>query len=98
MSKIEAESDVMRRAATALRSGIRIDDTDRTILMLLAENARLSYSELARRVHLSPPALIERVRKLERAGVIRGYYADIDPRKLGHEIEVFVHLSCTRSA
>jgi Lrp/AsnC family leucine-responsive transcriptional regulator len=67
------------------------------IVRQLASDGRLSFSELARRVHLSTPALIARVRKLESARVIRGYHADIDTGALGLPVSIYVLLICTRS-
>ncbi|MBI5440613.1 MAG: Lrp/AsnC family transcriptional regulator [Deltaproteobacteria bacterium] len=63
------------------------------ILRELQLDARLSFSELGRRVGLSTPAVAERVRNLEAAGVIVGYRADIDPRKLGRPILAVVRLN-----
>ncbi|HET8657428.1 MAG TPA: Lrp/AsnC family transcriptional regulator [Micromonosporaceae bacterium] len=60
-----------------------LDQIDRHLVELLRTNARLSYAELARQVGLSAPAVHERVGKLEAAGVIRGYRADIEPESIG---------------
>ncbi|MBK6671865.1 MAG: Lrp/AsnC family transcriptional regulator [Actinobacteria bacterium] len=60
-----------------------MDDTNWAILTALQSDARLSYSELGRRVHLSPPAVADRVRRLEEAGVITGYRAVVDATALG---------------
>lgn len=72
-----------------------IDDIDRKVLTELQEDARVSYAELGRRVGLTTPAVIERVRKLEDAGVITGYRAEIDPAKVGLPIIAFVRMSIT---
>jgi Lrp/AsnC family leucine-responsive transcriptional regulator len=56
-----------------------IDDIDRKILTILQENARTSNADIARAVAMAPSAVLERVRKLERKGVITGYEARIDP-------------------
>lgn len=72
-----------------------IDDIDRKVLRELQEDARVSYAELGRRVGLTTPAVIERVRKLEDAGVITGYRAEIDPAKVGLPIIAFVRMSIT---
>jgi len=63
---------------------VRLDDTDRRILALLADDARLSQRALARELRMSPPAIGERLARLERAGVIRGYRVDIDWAALGY--------------
>ena len=72
-----------------------IDDIDRKVLTELQQDARVSYAELGRRVGLTTPAVIERVRKLEDAGVITGYRAEIDPAKVGLPITAFVRMSIT---
>ena len=72
-----------------------IDDIDRNILRELQQDARVSYAELGRRVGLTTPAVIERVRKLEDAGVIVGYRAEIDTAKVGLPITAFVRMSIT---
>lgn len=70
-----------------------LDQVGRKILTILQDDARISYSELGRRVALSAPAVIERVRKMEDAGIISGYHAHVDPSKVGWPIMAFVSLS-----
>jgi Lrp/AsnC family leucine-responsive transcriptional regulator len=72
-----------------------IDEIDRKILKELQQDARVSYAELGRRVGLTTPAVIERVRKLEDSGVITGYRAAIDTSKVGLPITAFVRMSIT---
>lgn len=60
-----------------------IDATDARILRILSEDARISIAELARLVDLSAPSVAERMKRLEEAGIIRGYGARIDPAALG---------------
>jgi Lrp/AsnC family leucine-responsive transcriptional regulator len=62
---------------------ITVDEINRRLLGELQRDARLSLAELGRRIGLSPPAVAERLARLEESGVIRGYHADIDPRALG---------------
>jgi Lrp/AsnC family leucine-responsive transcriptional regulator len=69
-----------------------IDATDRRILSELAADGRVSLAELGRRVSLSPPAVAERVARLERAGVITGYHAAIDARALGYQLTAIVRV------
>jgi Lrp/AsnC family leucine-responsive transcriptional regulator len=69
-----------------------IDDTDRRIVGELAADGRLSFAELGRRVSLSPPAVAERVQRLERSGVITGYRAEIDPRAVGYPLTAIVRV------
>lgn len=73
---------------------IDMDDTNWAILMALQSDARLSYSELGRRVHLSPPAVADRVRRLEEAGVITAYRAVVDASALGWTVHAIVRMSC----
>jgi Lrp/AsnC family transcriptional regulator, leucine-responsive regulatory protein len=70
----------------------RIDQTDRRIIGELLADGRVPLAELGRRVNLSPPAVAERVRRLERAGVITGYRAEVDPRKLGYPLTAIVRI------
>jgi DNA-binding Lrp family transcriptional regulator len=65
------------------RAAVRLDDVDRRILSLLAEDARLSQRALARELRMSPPAIGERLARLDRIGVIRGYRVEIDWAALG---------------
>ena len=67
-----------------------IDGTDRTILMMLQENARVSNAEIARQVEMAPSAVLERIRKLEDRGVIKGFAAHLDPRALGQGLLAYV--------
>ena len=69
---------------------IRLDRDDREILFQLRRNGRLSNVELARRVGLTPPPCLRRVKRLEDAGVITGYHAVMDPAAVGRALEVFV--------
>ena len=70
--------------ASRPQPAVRLDNTDRRILSLLAHDARLSQRALARELRMSPPAIGERLARLERAGVIRGYRVDIDWAALGY--------------
>jgi Lrp/AsnC family leucine-responsive transcriptional regulator len=72
-----------------------VDSIDHAIIDELRRNARLSNVELAERVSLSPSPCLRRVRALERAGVIRGYRADIDPAAVGRGFEVEVMIELT---
>src|SRR5213593_799591 len=70
----------------------RLDLTDRKIIGELTTDGRASLAELGRRVNLSSPAVAERVQRLERAGVITGYRAEIDPRALGYQLTAIVRI------
>ncbi|MAQ37756.1 AsnC family transcriptional regulator [Thioclava sediminum] len=67
----------------------RLDDIDRKILAELQADGRMTNVELAKRVGISAPPCLRRVRTLEEAGYIRGYHADVNPRELGFEVQVF---------
>lgn len=70
-----------------------LDATDLAILRLLQQNARISIKELAEKVHLSQTPVHERVRRLERSGVIRQYVAILDGAKLGRSLMVICYVS-----
>ena len=69
--------------------GTKLDEIDRKILAELQADGRMTNVELARRVGISAPPCLRRVRVLEEAGFIRGYHAELDPRSLGFEVQVF---------
>lgn len=71
-----------------------MDATDRTIVALLREDARRSFQDIGRHVHLSAPAVKRRVDRLERDGVLLGYTAVIDPEAFGWHAEAFVDIYC----
>jgi DNA-binding Lrp family transcriptional regulator len=66
-----------------------LDSIDRRILAELQDDGRMTNVELARRAGISAPPCLRRVRRLEEAGIIRGYHADSDPQMLGWEITFF---------
>ena len=70
-----------------------LDKIDRNILRVLQEEGRISFTELGERVGLSTTPCTERVRRLERDGVITGYYARLDPQYLKANLLVFVEIS-----
>ncbi|GAB3986658.1 Lrp/AsnC family transcriptional regulator [Plantactinospora veratri] len=71
-----------------------VDDMDWALLRELQADARLSFSELSRRVHLSPPAVAERVRRLEESGVVTGYHAHVDLARAGRNVVAMIRMSC----
>lgn len=77
---------------------VPIDHIDRAILATLQEEGRITNVELARRVGLTAPPSLRRVRSLEEAGVIRGYHAELDPGALGYAIIVFAMVSLRSQA
>ena len=70
-----------------------LDVIDWKILKELQKDARISYAELGRRINLTTPAVIERIRKLEDANIITGYRAEIDMAKIGLPITAFIRMS-----
>jgi Lrp/AsnC family leucine-responsive transcriptional regulator len=77
--------------------GTDIDKIDRRILALLQADGRISNLKLAEAVHLSPTAVLERVRRLTRDGYILGYEARLDPARLGAGLMVFVEVLLDRT-
>jgi len=71
-----------------------LDGMDWAILTQLQADARLSFNELSRRVHLSAPAVAERVRRLTETGVLRGYHAEIDLDLAGWPVLALVRMAC----
>jgi DNA-binding Lrp family transcriptional regulator len=74
------------------RQEAALDDTDRAIVSLLVDDARLSVRAIARAIGMSPNAVTERIERLQRRGVIASYGAQVDPRALGYGMTVIVGL------
>jgi len=72
---------------------MELDRKDCAILELMQASARISFAELGRQVGLSTPAVIERVQKLEEAGVILGYHAQVDPAAVGLSVHAIVRIT-----
>ncbi|MFJ4581309.1 Lrp/AsnC family transcriptional regulator [Streptomyces echinatus] len=79
--------------AVADETSVALDGVDRDILRLLQTDGRIRLSELGRRVSLSPAAVAERVRRLEAAGVVEGYGAQVVPARLGYGIQAFIRVN-----
>ena len=71
-------------------AGRHLDEVDLVILQQLQQHGRRKASELAEITHLSVPAVGDRIRKLEEAGIIMGYHAVIDHRKVGWDVSAFI--------
>ena len=78
--------------------GPRLDRIDRRILQLLQADGRMTNIALARRVGISPPPCLRRVRALEAAGLIRGYHADLHTEALGFAVTVFAQIGLASQA
>lgn len=76
----------------------RLDPIDRKILAELQADGRMTNVELAKRVGISAPPCLRRVRTLEDAGYIRGFHADVDARQLGFEVQVFAMVGLVSQA
>jgi DNA-binding Lrp family transcriptional regulator len=79
----------MNHEAMSTETDTSLDEVDRQILAELQADGRMTNVELARRVGLSAPPCLRRVRRLEEDRIIRGYHADLDPVALGYEITFF---------
>ena len=77
---------------------IRLDRIDRRILQCLQEDGRMTNVELARRVGITAPPCLRRVRALEEAGLIRGYHAALAPEALGFPVTVFAQVGLASQA
>jgi Lrp/AsnC family leucine-responsive transcriptional regulator len=74
-----------------------LDEIGHKLLSILQNDARISYAELGRQIGLSPAATAERMRRLEEAGIIRGYRVDLDREALGFPLLAIVRMSCDGS-
>jgi len=74
-----------------------IDDIDATIMEILQKNGRTRRNDLAEAVGLSLPSVSERLRKLEENGYVTGYFATVDPNKLGKDICAFIFVTVDSS-
>jgi Lrp/AsnC family transcriptional regulator, leucine-responsive regulatory protein len=91
MAPTEEAPPRTRRASAAGNDGPdALDEHDLAILSLLVADARISQRRMAREVGMSAPAVAERVSRMERGGVIRGYRADLNRSALGHDLVVYV--------
>ena len=79
--------------ATPPKARRDLDRIDRSILRVLQQDGRISFTELGERVNLSTTPCTERVRRLEREGVILGYHARLNPQLLRASLLVFVEIS-----
>jgi Lrp/AsnC family transcriptional regulator, leucine-responsive regulatory protein len=93
---VEFSENVRKIMRTPLQNDREIDSVGWQLLRMLQENARTSFRQIGEAIGLTAPAVGERVHRLEDAGILKGYRADIDLAKLGRPIMAFVHLSCDR--
>jgi Lrp/AsnC family transcriptional regulator, leucine-responsive regulatory protein len=83
-------ADLRSNGRTA--DGSSLDATNRRLVEELQADARLTLAELGRRVGLSPPAVAERVQRLEQSGVLTGYRATVDPRAIGYSLTAVIRV------
>jgi DNA-binding Lrp family transcriptional regulator len=76
----------------------KLDTIDLRILSELQANGRITNVELSRRAKITAPPCLRRMRALEKAGYIRGYHADLDPKHLGYEVSAFVFVGLSSQA
>jgi len=76
----------------------KLDSIDMRILSELQDNGRITNVELSRRAKITAPPCLRRMRALEKAGYIRGYHADLDPKMLGFEVTGFVFVGLNSQA
>jgi len=76
----------------------KLDSIDLRILSELQNNGRITNVELSRRAKITAPPCLRRMRALEKAGYIRGYHADLDPKHLGYEVSAFVYVGLASQA
>ena len=77
---------------------VKLDRIDRRILADLQADGRITNVELSKRAGISAPPCLRRVRALEEAGYIRGYHADLEPKRLGFHVTVFAQVGLTSQA
>jgi DNA-binding Lrp family transcriptional regulator len=95
------ESSIMTASRPRASKDVRpseIDDVDRRILILLHRDARMSNSALADAVGIAPSTCHGRVRRLHEIGVIRGFYADIDPAAIGLSLQAMISVNLQANA
>lgn len=73
----------------------KLDQTDRKVLEILQENAKITNAQLSKEIGLSPAPTLERVKKLETLGVIKSYHAQLDREKIGLGVTTFVQITLT---
>ncbi|BDI21870.1 Lrp/AsnC family transcriptional regulator [Herbiconiux sp. L3-i23] len=88
----------MARELEKQRTSVEVDDVDLELLRLLSRDSRVSQRQLARDVGMSPPAVGERIARLERQGLIRGYTTVVDWAALGFPILVYIPMTLTADA
>lgn len=95
---IENSGLVLRRPASSNKVQVPLDEIDRRIVHVLAQDARIANNALADQVGIAPSTCLGRVRSLNERGVIRGYHAEIDPAALGQPLQAMIAVRLQSSA
>jgi Lrp/AsnC family transcriptional regulator, leucine-responsive regulatory protein len=90
MASISAPLARLTEVCSTVAPKVEVDDLDLALLRALASDARQSQRSLARQVEMSPPAVADRLARLERSGAIRGYRVDVDWAALGYPVVVYL--------
>lgn len=81
-----------------MAKGTEIDDLDRKILSILMRNAKKPYTDIAKELFVSGGTIHVRMKKLEDAGIVKGYHLAVDPSKLGYDISAFLGIYLDKSS
>jgi Lrp/AsnC family transcriptional regulator, leucine-responsive regulatory protein len=87
----------MAKSSSQTTEAVPLDHIDEQLLARLQQDGRVPVAQLAREVHLSVTPCLERVRRLEASGVIRGYHAELDPQRLGQQLLAYIEVSLDRT-
>src|SRR5215467_3746611 len=90
MASISAPLARLTEVCSAAAPKVEVDDLDLALLRALADDARQSQRSLARQIEMSPPAVADRLARLERSGIIRGYRVEVDWAALGYPVVVYL--------
>ncbi len=90
MTSVSAPLARLTEVRSAPPAPVEVDDLDLALLRALATDARQSQRALARQIEMSPPAVADRLARLERSGAIRGYRVDVDWAALGYPVVVYL--------
>jgi Lrp/AsnC family leucine-responsive transcriptional regulator len=90
MASVSAPLARLTEVSSAAPPPVEVDDLDLALLRALATDARQSQRALARQIEMSPPAVADRLARLERSGAIRGYRVDVDWAALGYPVVVYL--------
>src|SRR5215475_6915631 len=88
----------LTEVASPSAAKVEVDDLDLALLRALADDARQSQRALARAIEMSAPAVADRLARLERSGVIRGYRVDIDWAAIGYPVVVYLAVTADRKS